>query len=102
MRLASSPRGLYYSWRDDRGVIADLNFSTSEPEADGTYSPHSLTVFLSFELESAKKKQEQDQRARDLKERWGAEVAPTEAERLRIRDLLEEMAVKHGEALAER
>jgi hypothetical protein len=107
IRMASPSQGLHYSWRDDRGVIADLDFNADEPQADGTYGPYQpgtspLSVNLSFELESAKKKQEQDQRARDLKERWGAEVAPTEAERRRIRDLLEEMAVQRGEALAER
>ena len=96
---------LQYLWHDGHGKIAKLDIGLSEPNSDGTFvnqGVSSVRIDLEFELEEAMLATQKWHLEDDLKKPWGARVAKVEIEKRRIRDVLEAMAVKRGEPLAER
>ena len=96
---------LQYLWYDGHGKIAKLDIGLNEPNSDGTFvnqGVSSVRIDLEFELEEVMLATEKWHLEDDLKKPWGARVAKVEIEKRRIRDVLEAMAVKRGEQLAER
>ena len=94
--------GQLYLWHDEQGKIAVLDIGVSEPNPDGTFGVSDVRINLEFELEEVMLANEKGNLGADLKKPWGARVAKVEIEKRRIRDVLETMAVKRGEPLAER
>ncbi|MBT9568220.1 MAG: hypothetical protein IV085_07960 [Thiobacillus sp.] len=96
---------LQYLWHDEHGKIAKLDIDLSEPNSDGTFvnqGVSSVRIDLEFELEEVMLATKKWHLEDDLKKPWGERVAKVEIEKRRIRDVLEEIAVKRGEQLAER
>ena len=86
-----------YRWHDGAGRIAKLVVSTSDGNPDGTLGLGDVQIDLEFELEESIKYRAAGNREAELKEPWGARVPKVEAEKLRIRDILERRAGKPRE-----
>lgn len=97
--------GQQYLWHDGQGKIAKLVINIGEPYPNGTFinqGVSSVIIDLEFELEEVMLANAKGNLEADLKKPWGERVAKVEIEKRRIRDVLEAMAVKRGEQLAER
>ena len=93
--------GPTYLWRDGAGKIARLDLTLSDT-GDAKFGMGDFRIDLEFELEEVMLANEKRNLEDDLKKPWGARVAKVEIEKRRIRDLLEAMALKREEQLAER
>lgn len=96
--------GQQYLWHDGHGKIAKLDIGIGEPNPDGTLGKGlaDVQIDLEFELEEVMLDNAKGNLEADLKQPWGERVAKVEQEKRRVRDLLEEMALKRGETLVER
>ena len=93
--------GPTYLWHDSAGKIARLDLTLSDT-GDAKLGIGDFRIDLKFELEEAMLTTQKWHLEDDLKKPWGARVAKVEIEKRRIRDVLETMAVKRGDPLAER
>lgn len=93
--------GPTYLWRDSAGKVVRLDLTLSDT-GDAKLGMGDFRIDLEFELEEVVLANKKGNLEADLKKPWGERVAKVEIEKRRIRDMLEAMAVKRGEQLAER
>ena len=100
-KFAGSDQGASYLWHDGAGKVAKLDLTLSETDP-AKFKSRNFRIDLEFELQEVMLDNEKGRLEADLKQPWGERIAKVEIEKRRIRDLLEAMALKREEQLAER